>query len=85
MKLFLVSYDLLSPGRDYTTLISAIQALGGRRVLFSQWAVRVNATTTTAELRDHLRRYMDANDRILINDFEHWASYNAMVDLNKAA
>lgn len=85
MKLFLVGYDLMSPGRDYSTLYTALEALGGHRVLFSQWVVRVSSNETAARVRDHLRRYMDTNDRILVNDFYDWAAYNALFDLSKAA
>lgn len=83
MNRFLVSYDLMSPGRDYGKLYAALDALNAVRVLFSQWVLRTNLTAV--QLRDHLRQYMDANDRILVNDFSDWASYNTLVDINKAA
>jgi len=85
MKLYLVGYDLMSPGRDYSALYAALEALGGRRVLLSQWVVRVGSNETAARVRDHLRRSMDSNDRILVNDFYDWAAYNALVNLNQAA
>jgi hypothetical protein len=83
MSRFLVSYDLMSPGRNYKNLTDALVALGARPVLLSQWVVRTNLTAT--QLRDHLRRFMDTNDRLLVNDFSTWASYNTMLDLAKAA
>lgn len=83
MKRFLVSYDLLSPGRDYNALTSALKALGASRVLLSQWVLKGNYTAL--QLRDHLRQYIDQNDRLLVNDFSDWASWGAMVDINKAA
>jgi hypothetical protein len=82
-KPYLVSYDLLTPGRDYTRLYEELKRLGAARVLLSQWVlVTVN---TAAELRDHFKQFIDTNDRLLVNDFKDWASYNALLDLNKAA
>lgn len=83
MNRFLVSYDLVAPGRDYSTLYAALDALGAARVLYSQWVVRTRLSA--AQLRDHLRKYIDSNDRILVNDFSDWAAYNVMLDLTKAA
>lgn len=82
-KTYLVSYDLIAPGRDYRPLIAAIQSLGGVRVLQSQWVIRVS--NTAAQVRDYLRTFMDDNDRILVNDFYEWASRNALVKLDQAA
>ena len=82
-KTYLVSYDLVAPGRDYKPLVEAIQSLGGVRVLQSQWVIRVS--NTAAQVRDYLRTFMDGNDRILVNDFLDWASWNALVKLDQAA
>lgn len=63
-KLYSVSYDLLSPGKDYQKLYDRLSALGGRRVLYSQWMTK--GAFTAEQLRDDLRRYVDANDRLLV-------------------
>jgi hypothetical protein len=42
----------------------------------SQWAL---ATTWTAvQLRDDLKGYIDANDRLLVVQVADWASFNLM-------
>ena len=64
MQLFSVSYDLLAPGKDYQALYVRLRALGAARVLYSQWMLK--GAYTAAELRDDLRRYIDANDRLLV-------------------
>jgi hypothetical protein len=66
MKLFSVSYDLLTPGKDYQKLYDRLYALGGRRVLLSQWMFKSSATAV--QVRDDLQRFIDANDRLLVID-----------------
>jgi hypothetical protein len=84
MKRYLVSYDLVAPGRDYSGLISALETAGASRVLLSQWIIR--SSLSAVELRDRLRVHLDSNDRILVNEFTNdWASYNVMIDINRAA
>jgi hypothetical protein len=64
MHLF-VSYDLLRQGQDYATLIGELQRLGAKPVHLSLWSLRTTAFTGPA-LYEHLRRYPDANDRLLV-------------------
>lgn len=39
--------------------------------------------TSAANLRDYVRQYLDANDRLLVVAFIDWASRNALIDINK--
>ena len=80
---YLISYDLVKPGKDYKDLIDQLERLGCKRVLLSQWVVRWNSTSAAA-IRDALRTYIDGNDRLLVTciDSADWASWNAMVDIN---
>lgn len=64
MKLHSVSYDLLAPGKDYQKLYDRLAALGGKRVLYSQWMLK--GQFTAEQLRDDLNRYIDTNDRLLV-------------------
>jgi hypothetical protein len=53
-------------------------------VLFSQWVLR--SSLTAEKLRDHVRQYMDSNDRVLVNELtNNWASFKALIDINQAA
>ena len=62
---YVISYDLNSPGQDYQSLYDALEAMGAKRVLESQWGVR-RKNTTAKTLRNHFWKYMDSNDRILV-------------------
>jgi hypothetical protein len=64
MSAFWVSYDLDKPGQDYKDLIDALQKLGAKRIMFSDWLV--NSNYTSEQLRNHLAQFMDGNDRILV-------------------
>jgi hypothetical protein len=75
-KPLLVSYDLDKPGQNYDGLTNRLKQLGAFRVLFSQWALFT--TLTPVQLRDDLKAFVDANDRLLITVVADWASYNLM-------
>ena len=81
MAKFLVSYDLMKPGQNYNGLINRLQTLRAKKVLLSAWALSGNHTCVA--LRDDLRRFIDANDRLLVSTLNDWASYNAMTDINQ--
>ncbi len=80
---YLISYDLNKPGKNYDARINAITAMGGTRVLLSQWVVRRNDTSASG-LRDHFWTFMDANDRLLVVSIDNsdWAGTNLMVKIS---
>lgn len=77
--LVLVSYDLRAPGRDYTTLIAQIKKLGAIRPLESMWLVKTSSTPE--QIRDFLKQYMDANDRLFVTKCGSPAAWVGMGDL----
>lgn len=85
-KPFVVSYDLDKPGQNYGRIDKALRDLGATRILFSQWALK--SVYTATQLMEHLKGYIDTNDRLLVTEISDWASYNLMVkisDVVKAA
>jgi hypothetical protein len=83
MALYLISYDLLTPGKNYDPLIDALTQQGAKRVLLSQWTL--NTYCSPKQIRDWARRYMDNNDRILISEINSNRScYGTLVDLSSA-
>ncbi|MDR6952600.1 hypothetical protein J2X65_001955 [Ancylobacter sp. 3268] len=84
MKTYLISYDLLKPGADYTRLFDAIKAIanGYWHCLDSVWLI--NTVLSAAEIRDVLIKHIDANDKLLVilqgND---WATYNIPANGNE--
>ena len=80
MALYLISYDLDKPGQKYDQLIDALQKRGAQKILLSAWGLRT--TSSSVQVRDWVRQYTDANDRILVTPLSDWAAWNAMNDIN---
>lgn len=68
MALFAVTYDLIA-GKDYPRLTTELKRLGGHKPALSVWFVDVTSKTS-AELRDHLKGYVDSDDRIVVIEFD---------------
>jgi hypothetical protein len=84
MALYLISYDLIGKSYDqYEVLINELRRLGAQKVLLSQWVWR--SSDSAAVIRDHLRKFdLHPDDRIIVNEIgADWASWNAMIDINK--
>ncbi|SNR88185.1 hypothetical protein SAMN06265370_1494 [Puniceibacterium sediminis] len=67
MSVFLVSYELKTESgpADYQPLWDALNKLTSHKVQRSVWLV---ATTSTARvLHDHLKQFVDGNDRIWVS------------------
>jgi hypothetical protein len=82
MSLYLISYDLIKPEKDYPDLINALTRIGAQRVLYSEWMVN-RANTTTSGMFEYVRTTgkMDSNDKLLVVDVSDWVSVNAMADI----
>lgn len=67
MARFLVSYDLNDPPKspDYHPLIKRIKEWGGQKVLYSDWLIRRD-NTSTSQIYNDLKVHVDANDSLLV-------------------
>ena len=63
---YLITYDLNGPGKDYSRLYTALQQYDNIRDpgLDSVWFV--STTSTANEVSNHIRQYMDANDKHVV-------------------
>lgn len=70
----LISYDLLTPGKNYSQLHAAIKALGlWWHCLESTWIVET--AEGSAAIRDALSSHIDANDKLLVVGLNgNWAT-----------
>jgi hypothetical protein len=65
MKLFVISYDLKNPGRNYKGLFAKIEAYGTyAKPLESFWLIESNQSAT--QIVDTLKVEMDTNDRLFV-------------------
>ena len=81
---YVISYDLRKPGRDYDSLHKELVRYGAKRVLQSEWCLR-DSYTTAEDLRDHFRKFMDSNDRILVVaiDGTDWSGWKLINKISK--
>lgn len=76
MALFFIDYDLRK-ARDYQPLYDELARLKAVRVLESCWCFkRVN--TTCKALREHFRKFVDADDGLSVVEVTDWATWNAV-------
>ena len=74
MAVFIIAYDLKKPGKDYTSLIEAIEAAPHCHAQGSVWFVDLSGPATT--IRDTLRAHMDANDILFVDRVsDQWAGW----------
>ena len=81
MALYLVSYDLNKPEKDYPKLIDHLEAIGAHRVLYSEWFVR--SSSTRDEVYNNVKRYIDNNDSLLVCVVESAIGCNLKYDISK--
>lgn len=78
MTTYMIGYDLLTPGQDYSDLHEAIKKLGSWwHCLDSTWLINSNQTAT--QIRDSLKPYLDRNDRLLVSTITRdaaWTGFN---------
>ncbi|OGH10677.1 MAG: hypothetical protein A3B38_04315 [Candidatus Levybacteria bacterium RIFCSPLOWO2_01_FULL_36_13] len=77
MTTFLITYDLLKPGKDYTNLFKTIESLS--RIYWhgmqNVWFVKSNQLSADS-IRDALSVHVDANDIIFVAELGNWASWH---------
>lgn len=73
--LYLVSYDLKVPGKDYPPLIAALTRLQGVKILLSTWLVPSDASA--ADLREHIQQEgrLDSSDRLFAGELKNHAAW----------
>lgn len=65
MACYIVSYDLLAPGKNYEQLYAALKSYSKwAKINESVWAVVTEKKAV--EIRTHLTQYLDANDRLFV-------------------
>ena len=79
---FIVSYDLCQPGRNYDELYAAIKSYyNWGKLTESTWAIVSNMNHV--QIRDHLLRYIDPNDRLIVIKGGNSAAWNKLLANNQ--
>lgn len=77
MAVYVVSYDLNSPGQNYQDLYDALEAVPHCHPLESFWLIET--AQTAVQVRDALLSYMDANDILAVIEFTVDADWAALL------
>lgn len=76
MALFLITYDLRKPGRNYTSLTALLaQTWKGKKIAESVWLVELNCGA--AQARDFVQQTVDPNDRIAVIELKPGSDWAA--------
>lgn len=79
MSCFLITYDLVKPGRDYPDLYDRIKSLGAWcHPVESNWFVV--STKKSAEIREHLTPVLDKNDKLIVLKLTGEAAWRGLSD-----
>lgn len=76
--IYLITYNLNKPGKDYTSLYNALRKYNYIRdtALESIWFV--NTSWNSAQIYEHLRLHFDINDRLFITQITKGTNYGYM-------
>ncbi len=73
MGVYMVSYDLNSPGQDYSDLIKEIEKYKHCKCVKSGYFI--DTSESASEIRNKLKKHIDGNDTLYVNDLrKHWAA-----------
>lgn len=66
MNLYLITYDLSAPGRNYENLFDGIKKVSNdwAHPLESVWIVETSLSA--GQIRDHLTSHIDKNDKLIV-------------------
>lgn len=80
MAVYLISYDLRAPGRNYDTLYASLKSVPWAHPLESVWLVETDATA--ARVHDTLKAALDEGDGIMVVEITSSAAW-AISGINK--
>ena len=71
---FIVTYDLKKPDRDYEDLVKGLKSFGTWwHQTGSAWLIVTNKSTL--EVRDYLKQFIDSNDQLFVAQLQkNWAA-----------
>lgn len=77
MAVYIVTYDLNAPGKDYAPLLAAIRRYTHCYALKS--AFFIDTSESAADVRNKLKKLIDANDSLYVMELhKHWAANRTM-------
>lgn len=81
MNTYMITYDLNTPGKDYSSLISRIKSYSYSKICESAWIVKSNGDTL--QVRDDIASVLDKNDRLFVAKLTGQAAWSNCIDLSE--
>jgi hypothetical protein len=81
MVQYFVSYDLIN-NKDYKRLINELKKLGALRMLESNWCLSRSGAGESKNLRDHFKKFIDNDDRLVVSEVTDWAGIRMLDNPN---
>ena len=78
MARYLISYDLMAPGKNYDNLWAALREIRAVRILESEWLVQ-RLNTDPLGLANYCLQHMDGNDRIFVTEVPDSYAYRTLI------
>ena len=75
MTAYIISYDLSQPGQNYEKVLKAIKSYGNWARLYI-----VISQASAVDVRDHISRELDSNDKIFVGVVKAPAAWIGMSD-----
>ncbi|MBT4162855.1 MAG: CRISPR-associated endonuclease Cas2 [Gammaproteobacteria bacterium] len=79
MTAYIISYDLSQPGQNYEKVLKAIKSYGNWARLGGS-AYIVISQASAVDVRDHISRELDSNDKIFVGVVKAPAAWIGMSD-----
>lgn len=78
MPLYLISYDLIKPEKDYPDLIDHLEQIGAKRILLSEWALRGDFTAKDVYADVWKNGKMGVKDKLFVTRMNGWVASPSM-------
>lgn len=79
MSVYIVTYDLNTPGKDYSGVLGEIKKHSWARLSESSYAIDTNKTVY--QIYDGIKPYLDSNDNLyIITLTKPWTGYGPRLD-----
>lgn len=78
MDKYIITYDLNTPGKNYSSLISKIKTYPYSKICESVWIIR--SSNNSSQIRDVLLNEIDINDRLFVAELTGEAAWRNCID-----
>jgi hypothetical protein len=78
-KVYIVTYDLSNPGRNYENLLKRIKTYSGWARLGGS-AYLISTDQNTVQIRDYLTPALDTNDKLYVGRMANEAAWRGLGD-----